>query len=758
MQSYGPPGSMNSGVPPQQGTNAGMNGQQQALMQKVQQMAQQQQQPQMPNPMAEEGPGDAEYTNPQQPDVHAGITAKIDKMLEQVNIAEKLDKDELTKIGAEAHAGYRSDLESKSAWDKQVDEWVKLAAQVKEIKTFPWPKASNVKYPLLATAAMQFAARAYPSLVPADGKIVQFKVVGLDQQGQKAMRADKLAKHMNYQLLEDMQGWEEEMDRLLIQLPVVGCLFKKTYFDPIKKTNRSCLLGPKDLVVNYWATTLEQAHRKTEIIPMTKNQIQSHVKAGLFLELELGQPQSQPDLPNKTDVHGNTAPSRRDDSTPFVILEQHTFLDLDDDGYMEPYIVTFEDSSKQVLRIVARYDSDGIQVNEKDEVVSICPVEYYTKYEFIPNPDGGFYGIGFGHLLGPLNEAANTIINQVTDSGTLYNLQSGFIGKGLRLKLGESPFQPGEWKAVNATGDDIKKQIFPLPTKEPSETLFKLLGLLLQSGKELASISEIFTGKLPGQNTPATTTNQAVEQGMKVFTAIYKRVYRALREEFKKVFRLNSLYDENFEKAQLILDEPISKEDYDRENYDVCPTADPTAVSTTQKQQKIQELGQLIQLGTINIMEFTKRALEAQEQPNIEALMQQPQPRPDPKMMQIQAQMKADQESHQADMMLKKMELMFKQQEQQMELRFKEMEARLEMAQMEQKFQQQARHQVHQSQLDQITGQQDLQFSQQQHQQRMTQMREQADAKRQQRAMAGMGKPSGNGSAKGGNSGGNPAV
>ena len=692
-----------------------------------------------------------------QPEASAGPS--LDKFLEQMNIAEDLEQELLDQIGSDVYEGYKRDLDSKRAWDQQVDEWVKLAAQIKEEKSFPWPKASNVKYPLLATAAMQFAARAYPSLVPADGKIVQFKVVGADPQGQKAARADKLAKHMNYQLLEDMDDWEEEMDRLLIQLPVVGCLFKKTYFDPLKKKNVSRLVGPKDLVVNYWASSLEAAHRKTEIIPMTKNQIQSYKTAELFLDVDLGDPMSQPHLPGKSDVHGGYAPSTADAATPYVVLEQHTFWDLDEDGYEEPYIITIEEQSRKVLRIVARFDSDGVYSKGKD-VICIEPVEYYTKFGFIPNPDGGFYDIGFGHLLGPLNESANTVINQLVDAGSLANLQAGFIGKGLRLKMGSSRFQPGEWKEVNATGDDIKKQIFPLPATPPSEVLFKLLGMLIESGKELASVAEIFTGKMPGQNTPATTTNNAIEQGMKVFTAIYKRTYRAMAKEMKKNFRLNSLYEENFVRAQAVLDEPITKEDYDRKSYDVCPTADPTAVSTTQKLQKAQQLMELLPLGTINIMEATKRILEGQEQPNLQSLMQEPQPQVDPKVQAMQMKGQMDQEKHKMDMAKSQVDAQMKQREMEMEMQFKQREQQmdLQMKQMEMqldamKAQMEMRHATVQHNMDLTQAhqqhQQTKQIGEEKHKQSMTQMREKADATAKSRAVAGVEKPSSDGGSKG---------
>ena len=679
----------------------------------------------------------------QEPEVDPAKQARsaLNKRLEQANIAESLDKEQLTKIGADAHQGYTQDLQSKEAWDQQVDLWVKLAAQVKEEKSYPWHKASNVKYPMLATASMQFAARAYPALLPPDGKIVQFKVVGADPQGLKAIKADKLAKHMNYQLMKDMGSWEEEMDRLLIQLPIVGCLFKKTYFDPILKKNESRLLGPKDLVVNYWAQGLAACHRKTEIIAMTKNQPKSMQTAGLYLEPEaFPEPQTQPQIPGKSDVHGGSAPSVKDDATPYVILEQHTFLDLDDDGYQEPYIITFEEQSKHVLRIVARFDSDGIQTNQAGEVIAITPVEYYTKYEFVPNPDGGFYGIGFGHLLGHLNEAVNTNINLLVDAGVLSNLQSGFLGKGLRMKLGETKFQPGEWKTVNATGDDIKKQVFPMPVREPSKVLFELLGLLINSGKELSSVAEIFTGKLPGQNTPATTTNVAVEQGMKVFTAIYKRIYRSLTEEFEKVFRLNSLYDENFIKAQAVLDEPIAKEDYDMSSYDVCPMADPTAASTTQKQMKAQQLMEVMQLGTLNVMEVTKRILEGQEQPNLELLMQQPQPQPDPKVEQVKAKMEMDKQKHQ----LSQQGEMAKQQREKekavMDTQMEQFNAQMEQqtALMDQKFMKMEK--MMEMQLQQMKAQMELRHDQEKHRHKMAQTIEEANVKRHARDVQGMGK------------------
>lgn len=570
------------------------------------------------------------------------LDLSIEKILQSTNLAKDMDEKELDDIGRVVHEGYRMDKESRSDWETQVDTWTKMALQAKENKTWPWEKASNVKFPLLSVAAMQFSARAYPSLVPSDGKIVQVRVIGRDPQGQKTNRAARVGEFMSWQLMEEMKDWEDEMDKLLVILPIVGTCFKKTYWDSVNKVNCSTLILPKDLVVNYWAKTLESAERKTEIIMMSPRVLKERMLSEVFLDVKLPDPQIKPREMATDEVMRTRAPATTDTSTPYTILEQHTFLDLDDDGYPEPYIVTIEEESKKVLRIVARFSQKDVKRNSKQEIIKIEPTEYYTKYGFIPNPDGGFYDVGFGLLLGSINESINTLVNQLVDSGTINNLQSGFLSKTLRLKLGDTRFKPGEWKMVNASGEVLKNSVVPLPTKEPSNVLLQLFQLLVTSGKELASISEIFVGKMPGQNTPATTTMATVEQGMKLFTAIYKRIYKALTTEFEKLYALNSIYlDED--QAARILDEPITLKDFDMETYDICPAADPTAFSSTQKLLKAQALMELIPLGTVNPQEVTKRILEAQEQPNIEQLMVQPQQQqPDPKVVAIQEKSKAD--------------------------------------------------------------------------------------------------------------------
>ena len=608
--------------------------------------------------------------------------ANITQFIDQINIADSLDDEKLDKIGVQVVEGYLTDLTSRSQWEKKYDDWIKLATLVTEQKSYPWNKASNVKYPLIATAAMQFSARAYPTLIPSNGKVVLAEVIGKDLQGEKKNRADRISKHMSYQLLKEQINWEEDMDRLLITVPIVGNCFKKTYWDKETEQNCSKLILAKDLIVNYWSKSLEATERVTERIEMSPRKLRERQLAGIFKEIELETPSSEIRTIDRKNI-SDIAPSKDDETTPHILLEQHTFLDLDNDDYSEPYIITVEEKSRKVLRIAARFrQEDVVMDSDGEKIIRINPIQYYTKFGFIPNPDGGFYDIGFGLLLGPLNESVNTLINQLIDSGSLANLQSGFIGKGLRLKAGEQKLAPGTWIPVNATGDDLKKQIVPLPAKEPSTVLFQLLGTLITSGKELASVAEIFVGKMPGQNTPATTTMASIEQGMKVFTAIYKRIYRALAKEYKKLFKLNSIYLD--EKTYVnILDEPIGPEDYNQEDYDVCPGADPSAISSTEKLVKAQGLMELLPLGTLNIQEVTKRILDAQDQPQPDLLLKQGPPPPDPKAMEAQAKMQLEQQKAQMKMQIDAMKaemdqrsneqkMMMEAQMKQLELSFKE--------------------------------------------------------------------------------------
>jgi chaperonin GroES len=579
---------------------------------------------------------------PEQEDPEQAQRNYLDFALSQNNLAvdlkdKKLDDGSLLldKIGTAVYDGYCVDEESRKGWMDQNREWIKLAMLIREGKSFPWPGASNIKYPLIATAAMQFSARAYPALVPSDGNIVKVRVAKKDKQGTFQQKAVNVAVHMSYQVQCAIPGWEEDMDKLLMTMAVSGICFKKTYHDKLTGKHVSRIVYPENLVVNNYAKCLDEAYRKTEIIYYNENELKSKVRNDEeFLDQDYGPVQDQGEQDKLRAKVGSQVrePQAVDSSSEHIFLAQHTFWDLDDDGYEEPYVITIHKATKKVARIVARWDSDQVYRNAKNDIVRIDPVEYFTAFPFIPNVDGSIYACGFGMLLTPLNEAVNSLVNMLIDSGTMNNLQSGFISKNLRIRKGTVVLKPGEWQTVNASGEDMQKGFYPVPTKEPSAVLFNLLNMLVTSGNQLASIAEIFVGKMPGQNTPATTTQETVQQSMAVFTAIYKRVYRALHAEFKKLFRLNRITPEMVTQESAYIDEPLQVSDYEGTEQFIIPGADPTGDSGTLRMQKLGALQPLIQMGTVDPMAYTDRFLEAMEIPNAEQLKPKPQPpQPDQK-------------------------------------------------------------------------------------------------------------------------------
>lgn len=562
---------------------------------------------------------------------------KISDILASDNVAELLSEQDLTDIFSEADTGYKEDLLSRVKWSERQDSYMKLALQVVEQKNTPWEGAANTKYPLLTTATMQFGARAYPGLIPGP-QIVKGRVTGFDPTGQKAKSAERIGKHMSYQLIEEMDDWEEEMDKLCVSIPIVGCMFKKSYYSPSKRKNVSELVYPKHLVVNYWTKTLKTAPRITHEIYLSDNDIYERINSGIFLDEEYIKEYVEGDK-TQNEVHGTQEPSNSA-SSPHLFKEQHTWIDLDEDGYKEPYIVTFGD--EKIARIVACFDEESITRNE-NKVVCIERIEYFTKYGFVPSPDGSFYDIGFGLLLGPINDSINTTLNQLHDAGTMATRAGGFLGRGAKIKGGKHAFKPFEWQNLQSTGDDIRKNVFPLPVREPSPVLFSLLGLLIEAGKELSATVPMLMGQNPGQNQPATTSMAIIEQGLKVYSAIFKRMHRSLKYEVKKLKRLNRVYLP-LESYFYVLDpkinpetgvsgsaEAIWREDYKDDNTDVQLYSDPNIISELQRTIKAQQIGELMAQNAIpNKEEGTRIILEAMDLPNIDKLLEQPEPVPNP--------------------------------------------------------------------------------------------------------------------------------
>jgi len=512
--------------------------------------------------------------------------------MRKANLAGALSERDLARIGEWVVRGYEQDEASRSAWKRRTQAAMDLALQVTQDKSFPWPNCSNIAFPLVTIGAIQFHARAYPALVPSTD-LVKCRVIGADPDGSLRDRADRVAKHMSYQLLEEDEAWEEQHDRLLLQVPIVGSAFKKTYRDASGQ-NRSELVSAHDLVMDYSAKSVETCRRKTHIVPMYRNDLMERFAKGIFTDLseepwfnEPARARATPEADRRT---GSTPPPTGDEHTPFTLLEQHTWLDLDGDGYAEPYIITVESVSQKVLRIVARCDrEEDVTRLRSGRIVGIHATEYFTKYGFIPAPDGGIYDIGFGVLLGPLNESVNTLVNQLVDAGTMANTAGGFLGRGAKIRGGVYTFAPLEWKRVDASGDDLHKSIVPLQVREPSQVLFSLLDLLINFTSRISASTDMMVGETPGQNTPAEVARTSVEQGMKIYSALFKRMWRCMRDEFRKLYSLNAIHAVDMVQAGVAGLE-ITAEDYKGDPRAIRPAADPNASSDVMQLQQAQAL------------------------------------------------------------------------------------------------------------------------------------------------------------------------
>ena len=514
------------------------------------------------------------------------------------NLADSLSENDCNTIASHVYDTWLIDQQSRSAWEASMSSALKLATQVSEAKNFPWPNCSNVKFPLITIAALQFHARAYSALLPGPD-IVKCRNYGSDPDGVEAARAQRISEHMSYQVTEEDEAWEEVHDRILITVPIVGCAFKKVYFSPELGHNVSEFVPAKDLYVPYFAATLETASRLTQVIECLPNAMVSYVRKGLYLPGVLDtDPQDSGDgseLRQTQDRVQGLTEGPQDCDRPYELLERHGWLDLDGDGYQEPYVITIRKDTKQLCRIVARFYSRDILRNRKGEVTCISPSHHYEKYSFIPSPDGGIYDLGWGILLGPLNESINTAINQLIDAGTLATTGGGFLGRGARIRSGNVALKPFEWVRVDSTGDDLRKSIVPASFKEPSMVLYQLLQLLINYGERVAGVTDAQVGITPGQNTPAETTRTAVAEGQKVFLGILKRLYRSMKKEFQKRYLLNR----RFLDSEVQYCSPMSGEarrvlalDYAPSEKLICPAADPNMLTDSQRLQQVQLLKQ----------------------------------------------------------------------------------------------------------------------------------------------------------------------
>lgn len=603
----------------------------------------------------------------------------LDKLMESPNIAEILDENDRAVIAGDVLAGYQADEASREKWVENMAEANKMALQVPERKTEPWDGASNVKFPLVTIAALHFHARVYPMLVP-DVNVVKCRIIGQSTKD-KIDRASRVATYMSWQMLEQDVVWEDNHDKALLIMGIMGDVFKKSYFDADKRYVSGEVVSPQDLVVSYWCkTTVDLAPRATHVKEYQRNDIVSRVRRGLFCDYEFdpsAQAREQTPLTAATDERQGTTQPALDDTTPAILYEQLCWYDLDGDGYAEPYVATVEKSGK-MRRMVARFVAGDIERNEAGEIVRITPIPMYNHYRLIPAPDGGFYSLGFGRLLGPINDSVNTALNQLFDAGTLSNYGGGFLGRGARFRGGQYTFKPQEWKQVDSPGDDLRKNIVPLPVREPSAVLFQLLGFLVNYGERVANSNDLQVGENIGQNTPAETTRTLNANGQRVLAAIYKRAWRAQRDEIRVRYDLERVFlRANVEFRNLATGEGalVYTTDFSGPSSDVRPAADPTMVDDVQRVQTASTvMGLAWKMPGFNKYLATRKWLEVQRVPDIDTLFPTPPlpqgappgtvpdfpPPPDPKMLELKIKERAQQ--------LKEMEFAFDRQQAMIEM------------------------------------------------------------------------------------------
>lgn len=573
------------------------------------------------------------------------ISQKLQEYITNPNIAESIKDDELVKIGNSVCEGVKFDENSLKEWFERLKNVEEIAKQLSKAKNTPWPNASNIKYPLILQACIHFNARVMPEICQGD-RVVYVDAMKSDPQGLCEERAKRLGAHMSYQLLGKSGHWFRDTDKLLMVYPLTGMVFRKSFYNEFLRKPDTVFCSPYDVIVNYSAKSLEEAQRITHKLYFTNNQLIERMRLGLFTKYDLDELQGDETVDTLTDKPEDQADQQQEyekENKLHMVYEQHAYIDLDDDDYKEPYIITVHAATKKVLRIVARFDHKSFIFNEKTgRVVRIEPINYFTDYPFLPSPDGGFYGIGFGQILYPLNETINSTINQLLDAGTLANRGGGLIGNKVRLKKEKIEIKMGEFQLVNTGGVDLKANVVPYPVPEPSSVLFQLLGMMVDAGQQLAATTDIMQGDLPGANTSPTTVLAMIEQGTKVFSSIMVRLYDSFKREFEKLYDLNKRYftDSEFFKNS-VASGMITKDDYLDDDFGIFPVANPEMATDAQRLARANVLMSLRQDPLLDPHKILKKFFDAiQESDGDELFLPPPDPNapPPPDVQKIMAE------------------------------------------------------------------------------------------------------------------------
>ena len=604
-----------------------------------------------PGVMDEDGNGPIVPTGPVLADI-ADATGDVSGWMEE---------SALHTLGFEVVEDYRRDKADRKDWEEVAEEAMKAASQESkgEVRTYPWKNCANVRYPMLTTAALQFNARAYPAVVKGD-EAVSVKVVGRDlgkpmmapdgtpmvegpdgaqfpssvvfQQappemremfkpvwavppGGKATRAARVSEYMNTVLFYRMVDWESDTDSLLMQLPIVGCVFRKVWFDTERQEQRAAMVSALRIYVPEGARSVESTPRLTEEIPdVYPYEINEKIRTGYYRPIVMA-------------VDEERAGSR-------TLLEQQRLIDLDGDGLEEPYIVTVDLETEAVLRIEPNFGPEDVRYNAEGEAISITKGKFYVKYGFFPHPEGKFYDIGLGHLLKQVGAVVDTALNQLIDAGTAQTAGGGFIASGIRLqgRSANISYEPGKYITVDGVqGQELRNGIVERTLPNVSPVTYQVLDLILGAARDISGVKDVITGEA-SNNGQVGTTLALIEQGLQVFNAVYKRVYRALKDEFTLIYRNLGRYgvEQSAKDYSEVMDDPQAnfEQDFNAKDFDIRPVSDPASVTRMQKTARAQFLMSTAQMPGANPVAILKRVYEAFDVENPEELVMEPQPDP----------------------------------------------------------------------------------------------------------------------------------
>jgi len=538
------------------------------------------------------------------------------------NLADYMDESELGAVAAQLLGDFEEDRMSRDEWEDAYVKGLDLLGFRYEDRDRPFPGASGVTHPLLAESVTQFQAQAFKELLPAQGP-VKTEVLGLATPEIEA-QADRVREFMNYEITTVMEEYTPEMDQLLFYLPLAGSAFKKVYYDTSLQRAVSRFVPVEDLVVPYAASDLGTCTRITHIVKMTYNEIRNQQLSGFYRDIEITPTYITTQTTTQDKVEELEGISGSGNDMMYELLEFHVAMELvgfeDPDGLHLPFIITIDRTSSQVLSIRRNYYEDDAQKKK---------IPYFVHYKFLPGL--GFYGFGLIHMIGGLSRTATAALRQLIDAGTLANLPAGFKARGIRIRDDETPLQPGEFRDVDAPGGALKDALMPLPYKEPSATLFQLMGFCVEAGQRFAAVTDMQVGE-GNEQAAVGTTLALLEQGTKVMSAVHKRLHYAQKTEFRILARVFSEFLPPEYPYQVVGgDQMIKQQDFDG-RIDVIPVSDPNFFSFAQRISLAQQELQLVQSNPDihNIKEAYRRMYTALGSQNIETLLLPDPPPPQP--------------------------------------------------------------------------------------------------------------------------------